>query len=85
MTFALLFVAMWLASSLLMCGWLTAELQEFWVDSPDKQKKRFPKHLGNSLLICLALGWLGPIGILIAYLITGFGSDGWQITPKTYK
>lgn len=81
-TFGLLFAAMWLISAVLMAGWLTAELQEIWERYPEEQKKRFRNHLGDSLLICFAFGWAGPVAVFCAYLTTGFGSSGWQIIPR---
>lgn len=46
---------------------------------PQIARERYQKDLGFSLSMGLAVGMLGPVGVLAVLLITGFAKHGFKV------
>ena len=42
-------------------------------------EQQYSEDMGTSILFGLVYGMLGPIGILISFLITGFAKHGFKV------
>jgi hypothetical protein len=63
----IILVVVYVVSAIVCAGWFNAKFQEG------------REGLGISIVLGLIYGFLGPLGVLIVYLMTGFGEHGWRI------
>lgn len=66
----------YLICSFLCYGMLFAAAQGMF---PQIAKVRYREDLGLSLAMGLTIGMLGPIGVLLALLMTGFAKHGFKV------
>lgn len=70
------FVVGYILCAFLSYGMLFAHAQgEF----PSIAKQQYENDMGASILFGLVSGMLGPIGILISFLLTGFAKHGFKV------
>lgn len=69
-------IAGYLICSFLCYGMLFADSQH---DNTSPPKYKYRDDLASSLLLGLTAGLLGPIGVLIVLLLTGFAKHGFKV------
>jgi len=73
-------LGVWLISALIVAGWNFAYMQGIFQRTADGNRR---EDLGWAMVIGMLYGCLGPIGVLLAWLMTGFAEHGWRLTSKT--
>jgi Gpi18-like mannosyltransferase len=76
-----------LISAVTMTGWFFAELDYIWASNkyPEWQQKKYRKSLGKSIPMALAYSVMWPVGLPVAYSITGFAERGWAVNPQKWN
>ncbi len=80
--FILWFCAVWPISALISAGWLFAYFQKRFVSIADDNWR---EDLGFAIGCGFVSGILGPVGILIIWLNTGFAKHGWSLWRRIRK
>ena len=70
------FVVGYILCSFLSYGMLFAYIQR---NFPSIAEQQYADDMGASILFGLVSGMLGPIGILISFLMTGFAKHGFKV------
>jgi hypothetical protein len=69
----------WVISAITATGWLFAHIQG---SAPNVADELGRENLGMSVLFGMLCGILGPFGVLMAWLVTGFAEHGWRLRSK---
>lgn len=72
---SLLFIVLWLACSLVSCGFLLATLQSAYPEAAG----RYYRH---DLALSVGMSLLGPLSLVVSLFVTGFWSDGYQLLRR---
>lgn len=74
-----LYIVIIIVSAIINTGLLFGQMSGMFPAMGNKESKQ---ELGHSILFGLFSGLLGPIGVIIVWLSTGFGAYGWRIIPN---
>lgn len=50
-------------------------------EDPEHARKFWRENLGFSIAWCFAVSLLGPLGVALAFCLTGFAKNGFHILP----
>ncbi len=69
----------YILSTIATCGMVFRNLQASQPTLPDENRRQ---NLGFAVLIGMLLGAAGPVGVLVAWLLSGFAENGWGFGVK---
>lgn len=73
----LLLVACWLPCSIICAGLFFAHVRKKYSQAGDSPRE----DLGMAVAVGSLYGIIGPLGVVIAFLLTGFAEHGWRLRP----
>ena len=71
----------WLVIGYLVCAFICYVMLFAYVegDFPSCSRLHYKEHMTTSLLFSMALGVFGPLGIVMAFLMTAFAHYGFKV------
>jgi len=73
---AIVLFAIWVVCGLVIAGWFFADFQGRFPRIADQSRR---DDLAHAILLGMIYGLLGPLGILLTWLLTGFAEYGWRL------
>lgn len=68
------YALIWMASACLIAGWNYAQAQRSVPSLADRDRR---EDAGLAWFFGIAMGMTGPLGVLVAWFLTGFAEHGW--------
>lgn len=75
------YVLICIVSAVLVSGWFMADVGSIW-SKKEWADEHYRRDLGYSVALGSAYAAVWPIGVPIAFCITGFAEHGWTISRK---
>jgi hypothetical protein len=75
----IILAATWVFCAVISAGWFFAYVQATFSIAPQQSAR---EDLGMAIVISMLYGALGPVGVLLSWMLTGFAKHGWRLKSK---